>query len=88
MNLYPWEEVNGLELFRDYLKVMGIAHLGPESYGEEVLKGKKLGVLNGSSWIMLWATYFGRKYLPGVHLVNAGTEAMQLNFKRSQHELY
>ena len=80
MNLYPWEEVNGLELFRDYLKVMGIAHLGPESYGEEVLKGKKLGVLNGSSWIMLWATYFGRKYLPGVHLVNAGTEAMQLNF--------
>ena len=80
MNLYPWNEVDGLRLFTDYLKVLGIAHLDPEKYGEDDLKGKRLGVLNGSSWIMLWATYFGRKYLPGVHLVNAGTEAMQLNF--------
>lgn len=86
MNQYPWDEVNGLQLFRDYLKILGIAHLGPEPYGEEALKGKKLGVLNGSSWIMLWATYFGRRYLPGVHLVNAGTEAMQLNFMEAYHK--
>lgn len=85
MNQYPWGEVNGLQLFKDYLKIMGIAHMGPEKFGEEDLKGKKLGVLNGSSWIMLWATYFGRRYLPGVHLVNAGTEAMQLNFMEAFH---
>lgn len=44
------------------------------------LQGKKLGIVNGSSWISLWSTFFGRSILPGVKLVNAGNEAQQLNF--------
>jgi aspartate/glutamate racemase len=69
-----------IRLFSDYLRVTGVAHLGPESSGEPELLGKRLGLLNGSSWIALWANYFGRLYLPGVHLVNVGNEAVQLNF--------
>src|SRR6185503_1204266 len=68
------------QLFSDYLRVTGIAHLGPERSGKPELVGKRLGLLNGSSWITLWSNYFGRLYLPGVHLVNAGNEAVQLNF--------
>jgi aspartate/glutamate racemase len=68
------------QLFSDYLRVTGIAHLGPERSGKPELVGKRLGLLNGSSWITLWSNYFGRIYLPGVHLVNAGNEAVQLNF--------
>jgi len=47
------------------------------------LVGKRLGLLNGSSWITLWSNYFGKLYLPGVHLVNAGNEAVQLNFMQA-----
>jgi len=42
-----------------------------------------LGLLNGSSWITAWSNYFGRLYLPGVHLVNIGNEAIQLNFMQA-----
>jgi hypothetical protein len=69
-----------IHLFSDYLRVTGVAHTGPEPQGDPRLVGKRLGLLNGSSWITLWANYFGRKYLPGVHLVNAGNEAVQINF--------
>jgi hypothetical protein len=69
-----------IRLFSDYLCVTGVAHTGPEPWGDPHLLGKRLGLLNGSSWITLWSNYFGRKYLPGVHLVNAGNEAVQLNF--------
>jgi hypothetical protein len=69
-----------IRLFADYLRVTGVAHTGPEPQGDPRLLGKRLGLLNGSSWITLWANYFGRKYLPGVHLVNAGNEAVQINF--------
>ena len=72
--------IDPTQLFSDYLRVTGIAHLGPESSGAPGLVGKRLGLLNGSSWITLWSNYFGRLYLPGVHLVNAGNEAVQLNF--------
>ncbi|MDI7275623.1 MAG: aspartate/glutamate racemase family protein [Anaerolineae bacterium] len=75
--------VDPLRLFSDYLRVTGVAHLGPEPVRGEVdprLLGKRLGLLNGSSWITLWANYFGRLYLPGVHLVNVGNEAVQLSF--------
>ncbi len=67
-------------LFSDYLAVTGVAHLGPETDGIQGLLGKRLGLLNGSAWIALWASYFGRRYLPGVHLVSVGNEAVQLNF--------
>lgn len=69
-----------MRLFSDYLRVTGVAHTGPEPQGDPRLVGKRLGLLNGSSWITLWANYFGRMYLPGVHLINAGNEAVQINF--------
>ena len=69
-----------MRLFSDYLRVTGVAHTGPEPHGDPRLIGKRLGLLNGSSWITLWANYFGRMYLPGVHLVNVGNEAVQINF--------
>lgn len=69
-----------LRLFSEYLRVTGVAHSGPEAQGDPSLIGKRLGLLNGSSWISLWANFFGRYYLPGVHLVNAGNEAVQINF--------
>lgn len=86
MKDYPWQDVDPIQLFSDFVKVVGIAHLGPEKYGKDKYKGKKLGVLNGSAWIMLWATYFGRRFLPGVHLINAGNEAMQLSFMQAYHD--
>jgi aspartate/glutamate racemase len=69
-----------IRLFADYLRVTGVAHTGPEPTGDPALLGKRLGLLNGSSWITLWANYFGRLYLPGAHLVNVGNEAVQINF--------
>jgi hypothetical protein len=80
MSHIPLPYIAPSQLFSDYLRVTGIAHLGPEQSGEPGLIGKRLGLLNGSSWITLWSNYFGRLYLPGVHLVNAGNEAVQLNF--------
>lgn len=74
-----------IRLFSDYLKVTGVAHTGPEPAGDPRLIGKRLGLLNGSSWITLWANYFGRLYLPGAHLVNLGSEAVQINFMQA-HE--
>ena len=76
----PLPSSAALQLFSEYLKVTGVAHLDPEPEGDPGLLGKRLGLLNGSSWITLWSNYFGRLYLPGVHLVNAGNEATQLNF--------
>lgn len=67
-------------LFSDYLRVTGVAHTGPEPVGDPQLIGKRLGLLNGSSWVTLWSNYFGRLYLPGVHLINVGNEAVQINF--------
>lgn len=69
-----------MRLFSDYIRVTGVAHTGPELQGDPRLIGKRLGLLNGSSWISLWANYFGHMFLPGVHLVNAGNEAVQMNF--------
>lgn len=72
--------MNHMTLFSDYLHVTGVAHTDPVPTGDSALMGKRLGILNGSSWITLWANYFGRQYLPGVHLVNIGNEAIQINF--------
>ena len=75
-----------IRLFSDYLTWTGVAHIGPEIDGEPELLGKRLGLLNGSSWITLWANYFGRIYLPGVHLINAGNEAVQINFMQAHQD--
>lgn len=77
--------VDAVGLFGDYLRLTGVAHVGPEPAENPALAGKRLGVLNGSSWITLWANYFGRLFLPGVHLVNVGNEAVQINFMEA-HE--
>jgi hypothetical protein len=73
-------EIDPIRLFSDYLTVTGVAHIEPEPFGDPELVGKRLGLLHGSSWITFWANYFGRLHLPGVHLVNVGNEAVQINF--------
>jgi aspartate/glutamate racemase len=78
MNLI--DDLDPIELFNQYLKVTGVAHIDPEPQGEPLLIGKRLGLLNGSSWVTLWSNYFGRLYLPGAHLINVGNEAVQVNF--------
>ncbi len=77
--------LDAVRLFGDYLQLTGVAHTRPEADGLEGLRGKRLGLLNGASWITLWSNYFGRLYLPGVHLVNVGNEAVQVNFMEA-HE--
>jgi hypothetical protein len=74
-----------IQLFSDYLNITGVAHIDAEPGVDPSLAGKRLGLINGSSWITLWTNYFGRVYLPGVHLVNAGNEAVQMNFMQA-HE--
>lgn len=78
--------LDAVRLFSDYLKVTGVAHTGPEAAGDPALIGKRLGLLNGSSWVTLWANYFGRLYLPGAHLVNVGNEAVQINFMEAHEQ--
>jgi hypothetical protein len=77
---------DAVQLFSDYLKVTGVAHIAPEPDGDPALIGKRLGLLNGSSWITLWSNYFGRLFLPGVHLVNMGNEAIQMNFMQAHRD--
>ncbi len=74
------DSVDPVRLFSDFLRVAGVAHTGPEPQGDPDLLGKRLGLINGSAWTTLWSYYFGRQYLPGVHLVNVGNEAVQVNF--------
>ncbi|HID75865.1 MAG TPA: hypothetical protein EYP56_07695 [Planctomycetaceae bacterium] len=69
-----------IRLFSDYVTVTGIGRLESGPGGDPALVGKQLGLLNGASWITLWCNYFGKRYLPGVKLVNAGNDAVQLNF--------
>lgn len=72
--------VDPIRLFGDYMKVTGVPTIAAEQGPDPKLAGKKLGVVNGASWISLWSTYFGKTMLPGVKIINAGNEAVQLNF--------
>jgi Asp/Glu/hydantoin racemase len=74
------QSTEAMQMFSAYMKVTGMAHLGPEPGGDPELIGKRLGLINGASWITLWSNFFGRLYLPGVHLINVGNEAIQINF--------
>jgi aspartate/glutamate racemase len=69
-----------LRWFSETLRLTGVAHTGPETAGRPEFLGKRLGLLNGSSWIEPWANYFGHLFVPGAHLVNIGNEAVQINF--------
>jgi Asp/Glu/hydantoin racemase len=72
-----------IRLFSEYVAVTGIGRLEPELSGDPMLLGKRLGLINGACWITLWCDYFGKLYLPGVQLVNAANDAVQLNFTRA-----
>jgi len=82
----PPFDVNPIRLFGDYMKVTGVPTPAPEQGPDPKLAGKKLGVVNGASWIGLWSTYFGRTMLPGVKIINAGNEAVQLNFMEAHRK--
>ena len=69
-----------IELFESYMKVTGVPALAPAVAEDPRLQGRRLGLVNGASWISLWCDYFGRAILPGVQFVNVGNEAVQLNF--------
>jgi aspartate/glutamate racemase len=86
MNLKNIQSKKIIRLFSEYLTWTGVAHTSPETAGDPRLIGKRLGLLNGSSWITLWANFFGRVYLPEVHLINAGNEAVQINFMQAHQE--
>ncbi len=79
-------EVNPSKLFGDYMKVTGVPTLKPRTGNDLRLAGKKLGVVNGSSWTSLWSTWFGQKMLPGVKIINVGNEGVQLNFMEAHHK--
>ncbi|HUV67989.1 MAG TPA: aspartate/glutamate racemase family protein [Sedimentisphaerales bacterium] len=76
-------DMDPVQLFSDYMKVTGVPDLAPGRGPDPRLSGKKLGVVNGSSWVSLWCTYFGKLMLPGVKIINVGNEAVQLNFMRA-----
>lgn len=73
-----------VRLFSDYMKITGTPTLAPEA-GDRKLTGKTLALLNGSNWVSLWGTWFGRSILPGVKLVHIGADATQYSFMRA-HE--
>ena len=76
---------NPFRWFSETFHLTGVAHTGPEIRGKSEFIGKRLGLLNGSSWITPWANYFGRIFIPGAHLVNVSNEALQINFMEA-HE--
>ena len=71
---------NPVELFSLYMQATGVPSLAEEPGNDPLLKGKKLGIINGSSWVSLWTSYFGKDILPGVKIINVGNEGVQLNF--------
>ena len=86
MTMFSKFDVDPIELFNMYMKVVGVPHIEDEPGGEPLLKGKKLGIVNGASWILLWTCYFGKTVLPGVKIINVGNEAVQLNFMRAHKQ--
>ncbi len=75
-----------INLFNSYMKLTNVPHLEDDEADDIRFAGKRLGLVNGSTWIQLWSYYFGRKYLPGVKLVNIGNEAIQLNFMQAYRD--
>ena len=71
---------DAIDWFSETLRLTGVAHTAAEKDGRPEFIGKRLGLLNGSSWVTPWANYFGRLFVPGAHLINVGNEAVQINF--------
>jgi aspartate/glutamate racemase len=83
MEMLP--DIDPIRLFSDYMAVTGVPKLAPAVGPDPALSGKKLGVVNGSSWTSLWSTWFGQAILPGVKIINVGNEAIQLRFMDAYH---
>jgi Asp/Glu/hydantoin racemase len=66
------------------MRLTGTPTLARET-GDPRLTGKTLGLVNGSTWVSLWGTWFGRTILPGVKLVHAGGDHVQLRFMAAHH---
>jgi hypothetical protein len=79
------ENIDPAALFGAYMKITGVPTLSFPETGDPRLRGKKLGVVNGSSWTNLWSTWFGGRALPEVKLVQVGNEGVQLNFMGAHH---
>lgn len=77
--------VDPVRFFSDYMKLTGTPSLAPE-VGDRRLSGKTLGLVNGSTWVSLWGTWFGRAILPGVKLIHAGGDHVQLRFMTAHHK--
>lgn len=77
---------NIIDFFSNYLKINNLVHIEDEDSCNSRLKGKRLGVLNGSSWISIWSNYFAKKYLPGVNIINIGSDVIQFNFMKAYHD--
>jgi len=75
--------VDPIRLFSDYMKVTDVPRLADAKGPDPALSGKKLGLVNGSAWVILWSDYFGKAILPGVKLINVGNTGVQLNFMRA-----
>ena len=78
-------DLDPFRLFGDYMKLTGVPTLHFPNTGDPRLAGKKLGIVNGSNWISLWSTWFGKRILPEVKLVQVGNEGVQLNFMEAFH---
>ena len=75
-----YNKINPVNLFGMYMSLTGVPSLSFPETGDSRLFGKRLGIINGSSWTNLWSTWFGRQILPEVKLVQIGNEGVQLNF--------
>lgn len=75
-----------IDFFSEYMRIVGTPSLDFGVAANALLQGKKLGVINGSSWVSLWSNWFGHKILPGVKIVNVGNEAVQLNFMEAHRD--
>lgn len=76
---------DSIELFSQYMKLVGVPTLDFEEQGAPEFEGKTIGIINGSAWTTLWGYYFGKKHLPGAKLASVGNEAVQLNFMRAHN---
>ena len=54
-----------IRFFEEYLSLTGLPHTGPETEGDPALIGKRVGLVNGASWIayvvkLFWTEIFTR----------------------------
>ena len=78
------EGKDAIRYFENYLSVTGLPHTGPEIEGDPELIDKRVGLVNGASWIVMWSYYFGRQFLPGAHLIPLSSQISLFQCGQSQ----